>query len=89
MTNQEIQERITKIDSELASIQLKSYAVSLAGGIASVFFLAKDKKFLGKVGYFFLGDIVAGISMTFIVSTKVTELIAEKENLSRQLQLNQ
>jgi hypothetical protein len=89
MGNQLIQERITKIDLELTSIRLKSSAIGMAGGVASAFLLAKDKKILGKIGCFLLGSLVAGIPTTLIFSSKVTELLAERENLTRQLNLIQ
>jgi hypothetical protein len=82
-----IPERITQIDYELKSIEMIRASVALAGGIGAVFFLAKEKKFLGKVGYFLLGGIVANIPTNLIYSSKVTKLLAEKENLKRQLEI--
>lgn len=88
MTFSEAQDRITEIDYELASIQMKSLAIGLASGIGAVFFFGKDKKLLGKVGYFFAGSIVAGIPTNLIFSSKITQLLAEKENIKRQFQIN-
>lgn len=85
MNEQEIQDRLTVIDSKLAAIQVKSLAIGLGGGIAGVAILGKDKKLLSKVGFFFLGNIIVGIGSNLLFSSNAAELLAEKENLQRQL----
>ncbi|WP_130736746.1 hypothetical protein [Flavobacterium sp. J27] len=82
----EIREKITTLESEAASIVLKMRAIQLTGGVGGVF-VAKEKKILGKIGFFLLGAVLGGVASTMVYSKRLTQILGEIENLEAQIEV--
>jgi len=86
MEQQQIKDEIAKLQAENASIGFKVGAVGLVGSIAGIYLANKQgKRFLGKVGYFIAGGMVARLPLVFIYADKLSGNLARLEQLQKQL----
>lgn len=84
--NQQINEQIRLLEAENTAIQLKIYALGLAGGVAGAYYANKqNKSFWGKIGFFLLGDMAARVPAILFYSSKLSENKAKIDNLKSQL----
>lgn len=86
MTINEKKTKITLLQSKNINAGYTWGTVGLLGSIGGVFVAHKmGYKFWGKVGFFFLGGMVAGLPMRLILANKMVERNAEITKLQNEV----
>lgn len=84
---QELESRAIDLQTKNANMNYVWTALALAGGIAGVIYASKkDKRFWGKVGFFFLGGVAVSIPTGIVVAPLMNKNKAEMKKM--QLEYN-
>lgn len=88
MLNQDsINNQIIDLKAKNTTLIGTSMAISTLGGIAGVIYATKkNKSLLGKIGFFFVGNIIVGLASGLVIRPKIVKNNAEITKLEGQQQ---